>query len=206
MPDDIVNARKAVMSSGFSVKLIALSKSSRQHNIGYLIGAFEDKSFAALFIILMALSALPIPTGGVTNIFEIITMILAVQMIAGRQSMWLPKRLSQRKLSLQFFSKTLPVIMKWVDKLERLSHPRLANIVNADWFQRLNGLVILVFALFAFIAPPFTNLETLPALGIIIMALALLLDDLVFSIVGFLVGCTGIALIFILGSLAFKLI
>ncbi len=193
------------MSGGFSSKLSSLAKSKRHQSIGFLIKLFEDKSFAALFIIMMAFSALPVPTGGLTNIFELITLILALQMIAGRHSIWLPKRLAKRKLSPQFFNKTLPVIIKWFKKIERYSRPRFAKLLNADWFQRLNGLVIFIFAIGALISPPLTNLETLPALGIIIMSIALLLDDLIITIIGFLVGSAGIALIFMLGNLAFSL-
>ncbi len=193
------------MSGSFSSKLSLLAKSKQRQSIGFLINMFEDKSFATLFIVLMAFSAFPVPTGGLTNIFELITIILSVQMIAGRHSIWLPKRLTRRELTPQFLNKTIPVIIRWYKKIERYSRPRFVNLINTGWFQRLNGLAILVFAIGALISPPFTNLETLPALGIIIMSIALILDDLIITIVGFLVGSAGIALIFMLGSLAFSL-
>ena len=42
--------------------------------LGGLIEAFGEKSFAIAFIVLMAIPALPLPTGGVTHVLEVITI------------------------------------------------------------------------------------------------------------------------------------
>src|SRR5206468_31711 len=49
-----------------------------------LIELFEEKSFAIVFMLLLAVPALPLPTGGVTHVFEIIAVLLALQLITGR--------------------------------------------------------------------------------------------------------------------------
>ena len=51
-----------------------------------LIDLFGRRSFALLFVLLLGVPALPLPTGGATHVFEIIAVILAVQLIAGRSS------------------------------------------------------------------------------------------------------------------------
>ena len=38
--------------------------------LGGLIDAFGKGSFAMIFVVLMAVPALPLPTGGVTHVFE----------------------------------------------------------------------------------------------------------------------------------------
>ena len=45
-----------------------------------------------LFLFLLAPSALPLPTGGVTQVLEAIAMLLALQLIANRDCVWLPRR------------------------------------------------------------------------------------------------------------------
>jgi hypothetical protein len=60
--------------------------------LGSLIDMFGEKSFAVVFIVLMAVPALPLPTGGVTHVLEVITMLLALELIAGRRTIWLPQR------------------------------------------------------------------------------------------------------------------
>ncbi|MGZ8563705.1 MAG: exopolysaccharide biosynthesis protein, partial [Candidatus Limnocylindria bacterium] len=54
--------------------------------LGELIDRFGEKSFALVFILLMAVPALPLPTGGVTHVFEAVAMLVALQLIAGRCS------------------------------------------------------------------------------------------------------------------------
>ena len=44
--------------------------------LGSLIDLFEERSFAVLFLFLLAPSALPLPTGGLTQVLEAIAMDL----------------------------------------------------------------------------------------------------------------------------------
>ena len=46
------------------------------------------------------------------------------------------------------------------------------------------GLVVLGLALTAFLAPPFSGLDTLPSLGVVVLALGYLLADIVLASVG----------------------
>ena len=60
--------------------------------LGGLIDVFQAKSFALIFILLLGVPALPLPTGGATHVFEIMAMLVALQLVAGRDKIWLPKR------------------------------------------------------------------------------------------------------------------
>jgi hypothetical protein len=51
--------------------------------LGGLIEVFQEKSFALIFILLLGVPALPLPTGGATHVFEIIAMLVALQLLAG---------------------------------------------------------------------------------------------------------------------------
>ena len=55
-----------------------------------LIHAFGDESFAILLVLLLGVPALPLPTGGVTHVFELIAALIALELIAGRHEVWLP--------------------------------------------------------------------------------------------------------------------
>jgi hypothetical protein len=76
----------------FSDKLESWLSSSGTKTIGDLTLVFETKSIAIAVMLLMVTSALPVPTGGITNVFEVITMILAFELIVGRRTIWLPAR------------------------------------------------------------------------------------------------------------------
>ena len=102
-------------------------------SLGALVSTFGPQSFAILFVVLMAFPALPLPTGGVSHVLEIATMLLALTAAA-------------------------------------------------------------------FLAPPFSGLDTLPSLGIVVLSLGVLLGDIIVAIVGIVLGAVGVGLVFVLGS------
>src|SRR6476661_4247549 len=60
--------------------------------LGGLIDVFQEKSFALVFILLLGVPALPLPTGGASHVFEIIAILVALQLVVGRDKIWLPRR------------------------------------------------------------------------------------------------------------------
>src|SRR5437764_13596602 len=92
--------------------------------VGGLIELFEEKSFALLFVILLGVPALPLPTGGVTHVFEIISVLLALQLIVGREEIWLPQRWRRIQMAGPNQQKFLAGLMRLIRRLERFSKPR----------------------------------------------------------------------------------
>jgi len=168
--------------------------------VGALGDAFEERGFAVTILLLMFPSALPIPTGGITHVLEFFAIIVALQMVAGRTTLWLPKRFAQRELGASMTEKAVPFISRRIRWFEKYSAPRLAGLFDQRWFIRIIGLVILVFTLGAIIAPPFSGLDTLPALGIVIICLAIVLGDILMFVIGAVIGAGGIALILTVGA------
>ena len=66
-----------------------------EKTLGSIIELFGEKSFALLFVFLLGVPALPLPTGGATHVFEIIAVLLAIEMIAGRREIWPARALVQ---------------------------------------------------------------------------------------------------------------
>jgi hypothetical protein len=147
-----------------SDRLEAWLTGEQPKTLGSLVELFEEKSFAVLFVLLLAASALPIPTGGVTNVFEVIAMLIALQLLIGRRTVWLPERFRQRELgpaAQKRFRDTLLTRIRW---LESHSRPRLMFLLTTRASLVAYGAVVLLFSLGAFLAPPFSGLDTLPSL------------------------------------------
>lgn len=168
--------------------------------LGDLGETFSEKSFAVTILLLMFVPALPLPTGGITHVFEVITVFIALQMVAGRRTIWLPRRWKQRKLGTTITGKAVPFIIRRVRWFEKRSHPRLAGLFHERWFMRILGLVIIALTAGAAIAPPFSGLDTLPALGVVTISLAIILEDAVVLGIGVLIGTGGIVLIVTIGA------
>ena len=65
-------------------------------------------------------------------------------------------------------------------------------------------MLVIVGAVTAFLAPPFSGLDTLPALGVVLLSIGVLLEDVVIVAVALAVGAGGIALVFVLGRAAIR--
>src|SRR3954451_15120911 len=94
-------------------------KSRVDKSLGGLVDTFGEKAFAIIFIILMALPALPIPTGGVTHVTEAITILVALQLIIGRRTIWLPgwaRRVNAGKIMVGKAGQKLISVIKWFER------------------------------------------------------------------------------------------
>ena len=67
------------------------------------------------------------------------------------------------------------------------------------------GLLLIALAIAAAVAPPFSGLDTLPALGAVGIALSIILEDVVVLAVGLLLGTGGVVLILTVGAALFRL-
>ena len=170
--------------------------------LGGLIELFEEKSFAILFVLLLGVPALPIPTGGATHVFEVIAVLLAGQLILGRDEIWLPARWRAKPLVGEKSQRFVGALMKLIRRLEKISRPRLRFLFHHRLSNVVFGLLVIGGSVAAFFAPPFTGLDTLPALGVVLISLAVLLEDAVVAIVGFVLGGAGILLTVFLGAAA----
>jgi hypothetical protein len=173
-----------------------------EKTLGTLIELFEEKAFALIFVLLMGVPALPLPTGGATHVFEIVTVLLALQLIAGRDEIWLPQRWRRLQLAGQSRQKFLTGLMKMIRRLERLSKPRFRFLFNHRVSNIVFGVLVLGGTVGAFAAPPFTGLDTLPSLGVVLLSLAVLLEDFAIAIVAIVIGVGGVILEVVLGKAA----
>jgi hypothetical protein len=175
-----------------------------EKSLGSLVELFEEKSFAILFVVLLGVSALPLPTGGATHVFEIIAILLALQLIAGRKHIWLPERWRKLELAGPRQRRFVAGLMRFIRWLERFSRPRLTFLFDHRLSNIVFGLLVIAGCAGAFLAPPFTGLDTLPSLGVVLVSLGVLLEDFLLVVLGIAVGVAGVFLEIVLGKAAVK--
>ncbi len=187
-------------STEFSDQLETWLKAKQSKTLSSLNEVFQDKSFAITFLVLMIFPALPLPTGGVTHVFEIIVMLLCLELIAGLKTPWLPEKWKHMRLGKALTGKVIPEMLKRIRWLEKRSNQRGRWVFNLPLFPRLVGLVVFGLTLAAFLAPPFTGLDTLPSLGVVLISLAIILDDLLMFLSGLFIGLAGVVMTIVLGA------
>jgi hypothetical protein len=168
--------------------------------IGSLNDRFGRGAFAVAFVLLLAVPALPLPTGGATHVFEVVAMLLALQLVVGRSEVWLPERFRRLELAGERQRRLLERLMRLIRRLERISRPRARFLFRGRASNVGFGLLVLVGSLGAFLAPPFTGLDTLPSLGVVVLSLGVILEDAVVGIAGTVLGAAGVMLEIVLGS------
>jgi hypothetical protein len=170
--------------------------------LGSLIELFEEKSFAILFVLLLGVPALPLPTGGATHVFEVIAVLLALQLIVGRDEIWLPQRWRRLQLAGGRRERFIAGLMRMIRRLERFSKPRLRFLFDHRLSNIVFGVLVIGGSAGAFFAPPFTGLDTLPSLGVVLLSLGVLLEDALLVAAAIVVGVGGVLLEVVLGSAA----
>jgi hypothetical protein len=179
-------------------------KGDDRKTLGGLIDAFGEGSFALIFVLLMAVPALPLPTGGVTHVFEVIVMLLALELIVGRRTVWLPERWRRLELTGAKQERFIATLLRRIRSLERFSRPRARWLFGHRLSGSVFGALVVALALTAFLAPPFSGLDTLPSIGVVVLALGYLLTDIVLAAAGLAIGALGLLSVIFLGNIAVK--
>src|SRR3954471_1337585 len=117
--------------TSLSARLDGWLSSEGLKSIGGLLDHFGQQAFAVAFVLLLAPSALPIPTGGVTHVFDVIAVLLAVQLVLGRDEPWLPQKLKNRELKSLQKEKVQSKLVGTIAKVEKLARPRFTRTLHS---------------------------------------------------------------------------
>ena len=82
----------------------------------------------------------------------------------------------------------------------------MASLYSYRWLLQLLGIFLIGFSVAAALAPPFTGLDTLPALGAVLIALSIILEDALFLLLGTGIGVAGVLLSVFVGSAVVDLV
>jgi len=119
----------------------------------------------------------PVSIPGLSTVFGLVILLIAFGLMMHRRP-WLPGRLMHRRFPAHKLRMALEKGLVWVQRLEKISRPRLPGLTRGDKMQWVNGLMILVGGVllmmpFGFV--PFSN--TLPGLAVLLLAIGMLQHD-----------------------------
>lgn len=157
-----------------------------------ILGLAGERVFGFLFVILALPSALPIPAPGYSTPFGVVLFILAVQLLLGAKTPWLPQRFLTRPFALGTVQKITRAGLPWLRRIEGVSRPRLLPVCCSGVGRFIIGLTIALMAISMMMPIPGTN--TLPAIGIFVTGFGLLDDDGVITLGGLVLCLCGFIL------------
>jgi hypothetical protein len=140
------------------------------------------QGLAPVLFVLTLPVLLPLPPG-LSMILALPLLLVAPQMIVGRQHLWLPHALACQSVARDKLAKTFKRILPWLDRIEGVAKPRLTFLTGRVG-SVLAGIVCTAMAVLLVLPIPFANL--FPALTICVMALGVARRDGLFVLVGLL--------------------
>jgi len=199
-PDSGKNGASRRLSDILQVIADAPCEPGERIFLGHLIEIFGNRAFGVLIFVFALPVIVPIPVPGISAILGAPLLFLTWQLMRGKAQPWLPELMRNRSLKRKDFVAALRRALPWIRRLERLVGTRLIWLTGPR-AEQVIGCLAFLLALVLFLPVPFGN--SLPALGIAILALALLERDGVAVILGALVGCMAFGIVsgVILGAL-----
>ncbi len=173
-PPDEFQTASDVPSSSEPLRLSALlrklaDRPGQEILLGEISRSLKERGFGAMLILLCAPNLVPMPPG-VSTIFGLPMMLIALQLISGYRRPILPRAVRMRSISMETVRRIIGFLEPWLLRFEKIAKPRL-------WFMPQRQAEILIGALalfmgFILILPiPFGNFP--PAVSVILMSFGL---------------------------------
>ncbi len=120
---------------------------------GELTEALHGRAFGMAALILALPACVPMPPG-VPTVVGLAIAIVAVQMVMGRDKLWLPPFIAKRTLPREWLLGALEKARPWLEKIEKFAQPRLLFLTGAMG-SRAVGAVLLFLAGMLILPIPF---------------------------------------------------
>lgn len=145
---------------------------------------------ASALLLLTIPQVLPIPLF-LSNLLALPILAVAVQIMLGRRSLWLPKWLLEKPVERDRLEQICEKVVPTLRRVERLIRPRYANIWARDG-GRLLGVACIAIALVSVAPLPFTG--WVPGWALLLIALGLLQHDGLVVMGGLAIGAVAVAI------------
>jgi hypothetical protein len=161
--------------------LEAVRGDSERVTVGEILDALDNRAFGLATLLFSIPSIVPMPPG-VPTVVGVVLLIVSVQMVLGRQDLWLPRFLSKRSFSRKALVSAFEKIVPRLEAVEKLAQPRLL-FMTGKLATILIGLVVLFMAVVLILPlPPGGNFP--PALACAVLGMGLVERDGVIILFG----------------------
>lgn len=171
-------------------------------SLGWVMSQLQEQAFG-LFLLILALPCCIPFLYGIPQVVALPLMFVSAQILFGRQTPWLPDRLSAREVKTEALSSLATRAEPWLHRIEAISRPRLAALTHAP-ADRVVGLLLVLFSASILVPLPSTN--TVPGFAVVIVAMGLLQRDGILVILGGFLGTAWIGTLIFAGATVVSLL
>jgi hypothetical protein len=149
----------------------------------------RHRAFGFTLLIFALPCCLPMPPG-IPTVCGIAIVIIALNLIAARQRLWLPSMIADKSIARADLKRTVERWVSYLERLERICKPRLP-IVTEPVGKILIGIVILVLGLIMILPIPFLG-NMPPGFAASVIAIGITERDGLIVLIGTLVSVVAI--------------
>lgn len=198
---DAQKGGRSLPSLSAELRELADEFSEQEVSIQRVFDRLESRVYTLFMVLLCIPFCQPIPLPGLSTPFGVILLLLGFYFGLDKHP-WIPRRLGALVLPKKFWPAVLRAGSKLLSWIERILRPRLQFLFRLKLTRFLAGTVIMLSGALLLLpmAVPITN--TLPAITIILLAVAFPEEDgwmLVLGFVCFLVTVAFFILLFVVG-------
>jgi hypothetical protein len=146
-----------------------------------LVDHLGRKGFGPLLLALGVPMLAPLPPGA-PIIFAVPLLIICLQMVVGRRTVWLPHWISRKGIEREKLAKLVAKVTPTVARVERRLKPRLSFLVEGLG-ERALGVTCTLVAVVLVLPVPFANL--VPSMAVTAFGLALARKDGLLALAGY---------------------
>lgn len=192
-PDMAISAR---------LKALAAEAEDATVTLDWILEQLHERAFG-LFLLVLALPCCIPFLYGVPQVVSLPLMFVAGQIVIGRKTPWLPKKLGARTVASESLQTLSDRAGPWLKRIEAISRPRLGALTRAP-IDRIVGAALVIFSASILTPLPLTN--TVPGFAVVVVAMGLLQRDGILVILGTLLGTAWIASLVFAGASLITLI
>ncbi|MFO1085139.1 MAG: exopolysaccharide biosynthesis protein [Reyranellaceae bacterium] len=154
-------------------------------SVGWLMEQLGERSFGLTLFVMAVIALMP----GASTVIGVLIAWPAIQMILGHEAAVLPRWIARRRVGVDRLARVIGLIVPRLRWVERLIRPRWPMPFQVT--KRLTGIVMLLVGATLISPVPFT--QVVPALVIMLLALAYLEEDGVALLVALVAALASLA-------------
>ncbi len=183
-------------SASASLLAAATASDAETMTIGELLEALEDRAFGMALLLFALPCCLPF-VYGIPQVVSVPMLLIALQLVFGRHTLWLPDSLKRRTFSRAAFADVAIRSQKYLKWFEALARPRLMYLTR-NGPERIFGLFMVVFCVSIAIPLPATN--TVPGIAVAIISIGFIERDGLLVLLGTVLGTIWVTLLALFGA------
>jgi hypothetical protein len=154
-------------------------------SVGWLMQQLGERSFGLTLFMMAVIAFIP----GASTVMGVLIAWPAVQMMLGHDVAALPRLIVRKQIGVERLARIIGIVAPRLEWIERLVRPRWRTPFETT--KRLTGAVMLLLGLSLISPVPFSHI--LPALVIMLLALAYLEEDGIALVVALIAALASLA-------------